>query len=73
MLHYEQVFCNVFQRRESKCYGVFLKHFRKVKGEQINTLQMPQQLKPKNINVLLGQLFYRECKAKFLLEADSVY
>ena len=71
--HYEQVFCNVFQRRESKCYGVLMKHFRKVKGEQMNTLQIPQQLKAKNINVVLGQLFYRECKAKFLLEADSVY
>ena len=50
-----------------------MKHFRKVKGEQMNTLQMPQQVKPKNINVVLGQLFYRECKAKFLLEADSMY
>ena len=73
MLHYEQVFCNVFQRWESKCYGVLMKHFCKVKGEQMNTLQMPQQVKPKNINVVLGQLFYRECKAKFLLEADSMY
>ena len=34
MLHYEQVFGNVFERRESKCCGVLMKHRRKVKGEQ---------------------------------------
>ena len=32
MLHYEQVFGNVFERRESKCCGVLMKHCRKVKG-----------------------------------------
>ena len=37
MLHYEQVFGNVFERRESKYCGV--KHFCKVKGEQVITLQ----------------------------------
>ena len=26
MLHYEQVFGNVFQRRESKCCAVLMKH-----------------------------------------------
>ena len=29
--------------------------------------------RPKNINVVLGQLFCRQCKAKFLLETDSLY
>ena len=29
---------------------------------------MAQQLKTKNINVIPGQLFCRQCKAKFLLE-----
>ena len=33
MLHYEQVFRNVFERRESK-YRVVLMIHRKVKGEQ---------------------------------------
>ena len=33
MLHYEQVFGNVFERRESKCCAVLMKHHRKVKGE----------------------------------------
>ena len=51
MLHYEQVFGNVFERRESKC-RVLTKHHRKVKGEQVITLQMAQQLKTKNINVV---------------------
>ena len=37
MLHYEQVLGNVFERRESKCYAVFMKHRRKVKGEQVIT------------------------------------
>ena len=26
MLHYEQVFSGVFERRESKCHGVLMKH-----------------------------------------------
>ena len=52
MLHYEQVFGNVFERRESKCCAVLMKHRRKVKGEQVITLQMAQQLKTKNINVV---------------------
>ena len=68
MLHYKQVFGNVFERRESKCCAVLIKHLRKVKGEQVITLQMAQQLKNKNINVAPGQLFCRQRKAKFLLE-----
>ena len=40
MLHYEQVFGNVSERRESKCCGELMKHFRKVKGKQVITLQM---------------------------------
>ena len=40
-----------------------MKHHRKVKGEQMITLQMAQQLKPKNINVIQGQLFCRQYKA----------
>ena len=72
-LHYRQVLGNVFERRESKCCAVLMKHRRKVKGEQVITLQMAQQLKTKNINVVPGQLFCRQCKAKFLLETDSLY
>ena len=59
MLHYEQVFGNVFERRESECCEVLMKHCRKVKAEQVITLQMAQQLKTKNINVVPGQLFCR--------------
>ena len=47
MLHYEQVVGNVFQRRESRCCAVLMKHGRKVKGEQVITLQIAQQLKTK--------------------------
>ena len=72
MLHHEQVCGNVFERKESKCCAVLMKHRCKVKGEQV-TLQMAQLLKTKNINVVLGQLFCRQCKAKFLLETDSLY
>ena len=43
---------------------------RKVKGEQVITLQMAQQLKIKNINVVPGQLSCHKCKAKCLLEID---
>ena len=57
ILHYEQVFGNVFDRRESRCCAVLIKHRRKVNGEQVITLQMAQQLKTKNNNVATGQLF----------------
>ena len=70
MLHYEQVFSNVFERRESKCCAVLIKHRRKVKGEQVIILQMDQQLKTKNISDVSGKLLCCQCKDKFLLEAD---
>ena len=56
MLHYEQVFGNVFEGRESQCCEVLMKHCHKVKGEQVITLQLAQQLKTKNIHVVPGQL-----------------
>ena len=68
MQHNEQVFSNFFERRESKCCAVLMKHRRKVKGEQVIILQMDQQLKTKNINDASGQLFCCQCKDKFLLE-----
>ena len=49
-----------------------MKHRCKVKGEQVINLQMAQQPKTKNINVVLGQLFCHQCEAKFLLEAESL-
>ena len=73
MLRYEQVFGNVFERRERECCGVLMKHRCKVKGEQVITVQMAQQLKAKNINVVPGQLFCQWCKSKFLLVSDSLY
>ena len=72
MLHHEQVVGNVFKRRESKYCAVLIKHRCKVKGEQVIILPMAQQLKTKNINVVPRQLFCRQCKAKLLLEADSL-
>ena len=39
MLHYEQMFGNVFERRESKYRVVLMKDRRKVKGEQVIILQ----------------------------------
>ena len=36
------------------------------------TLQMAQQLKTKNFNVVPGQIFFRQCKVEFLLETDSL-
>ena len=33
MLNYEQVFGNFFERRESKCCALLMKHRCKVKGE----------------------------------------
>ena len=73
MLHYEQVFGNVCGRRKSKCCAVLMKHRRTFKGGYEITLQMAQQLKTKNINVVRGKLFCSQRKAKFLLETDSLY
>ena len=65
MLYYEQVFGNAFERRESKYCALLMKHRRKVKGEQVITLQMAWQLKTKTINVAPGQLFCRQCQLSF--------
>ena len=73
LLNYEHVFGNRFESRESKCSAVLMKHCCKVKGEQVITLQMAQHLKTKNINVVPGQLFCHQCKAKFLTETNSLY
>ena len=70
MLHHEQVCGNVFERKESKCCAVLMKHRCKVKGEQVIILQIDQKLKTKNINYVSGQLFCCQCKDKFLLETD---
>ena len=70
MLHYEKVFGNVFEWRESKYCAVLMKHCRKVKGEQVIILQIDQQLKTKNIIDVSGQLFCCQCKDKLLLETD---
>ena len=67
----EFLFEKTFERRESKCCAVLVKHPRKVKGEQVITLQRGQHLKAKNINVVPAQLFCCQCEAKFLLETDS--
>ena len=63
MLHYEQVFGNVFERREGECCAVLMKHRCKVKGEQVLIVQMDQQLKTKNNQS--KQLFCCQCKDKF--------
>ena len=65
--------CLVIERRESKCCAVLMKDCRKVKGEQVIILQMDQELKTKNISDVPGQLFYCQCKDKFLLETNSLY
>ena len=71
MLLYEQVFGDVFERRESKCRAVLMKYCRKVKGEQVIILQKVQQLKTKYINDIPGELFCCQCKVQFFLETDS--
>ena len=60
-------------RKASKCSAVLMKHRCKVKGEQVITLQIAQQLKTKYVSVLPGQLFCNQCKANVLLETGSLY
>ena len=57
MLHYENVLGNVSESRDSKYCAVLMKHFQKVKGEQVIILQVVKQLKTKNISDVSGQLF----------------
>ena len=65
MLHYEKVFNNVFQRRESKCCPVLMKHCCKVKGEQVITLQIAQQLKTIKIFMHQDNCFVASVKLYF--------
>ena len=67
ILHYKQVFGDPFERRESKCCAVLIKHRRKVKGEQVILLQMDQQLKTKNISDVPGNYFVVSVKINFCL------
>ena len=67
MLHYEQVFGNVVERRESKFCALLMKHRLKVKGEQVIILQMDQQLKTKILmlyqdNYCVVSVFFNFCQ-----------
>ena len=62
------MFGNVFEKIESICCAVLMKHRRKVKADQVIILRMDQQLKIKNISDVSGQLFCCQCKDKVLLE-----
>ena len=65
MLHYEQVFGNVFERRECKYQAVLMEHRRKVKGEQVIILQMDQQLKSKILVMYQDNYFAVSVKIHF--------
>ena len=61
MLHYEQVFGNVFERRENTyCVVLLMKYRRKIKGEQVINLKMAQQLKIENLSVCQDNYFVRD-------------
>ena len=51
--------------KESRCGVALMKYRRKVKGEQVITLQIAQQLKTKIINVAPRKIFCSQCKVKF--------
>ena len=78
MLHYEQVFGNVFERRESKCCAVLMKHRCKVKGKQviihniIIIVIIDQKLKTKNTSDVSRQLFCCQCKDRFLRQTECI-
>ena len=65
MLHHEQVFGNVFERRETKCCAALMKHSRKVKAEQVIIPRMDQQLKTKKIVIYQDNYFVVSVKIKF--------
>ena len=63
----------VLSLREGKCCAALIKNRCEFKGEQVITFHMAHQRKSKNINVVPGQLFWRQCDARFLLQTDSLY
>ena len=65
MLRYEQMFGNVFERRESKSYAALTKQLCKVKGELVITLQMAQQLKTKILMLYQENYFVVSVKLNF--------
>ena len=65
MLHYEQVFGNLFERTKSECCAVLMKHRRKVKGEQVLIVQMDQQLKTKILVMYQSNYFVVSVKINF--------
>ena len=74
MLHCEQVFGNVFERRESKYCAVLMKHCHKVKGQQVIILQMDQHLKTKNISDAPGLVFlFKQLPAKIVIFKNACY
>ena len=66
MLHYEQVFGNVLERRESECCTVLTKHRHKVQGKQVLIVQMDQQLKTKQLVMDENNYFVVSVKMKTL-------
>ena len=61
-----------FQRRESKCRAVLIKHRRKVKGEQVIIPQMDQQLNTKNISDVQDNYFVVSVKIIFFRDRLTV-
>ena len=73
MLHYEQVFCNAFERGGVNVAQYWWNTFAKLKVYKWSLSKCISNEKPKNINLVPGQLLFQQCKAKFLLETDSLY
>ena len=64
--HHEQYFGNAFERKEKYCCGILINHKRKgTKAEQSVTLDMARYLKSKDIDVVPGKKFCRQCKSKY--------
>ena len=74
-IRYIMIWCLVMFLRGGKVNVVkyWLNTVSKLKSEQVIILQMAQQPKTKNINVVPGTLSCRQCKATFLLETVSLY
>ena len=65
MLHYEQVFGNVFERKKSKYYAVLMKHHHKVKGEQVSLSEWLTNYKPKIPTLYQDNYFVASVKLNF--------
>ena len=70
--HHQQLFVNVFDRRDKYCCGVLGSHQRKVQSKKQIFLLMVKELKEKGYNAIPGDSLCRQCLKNYdnIMEGD---